>query len=68
MRAILHEFELDYVFLLDSDDAVHRKRVATQPVPFRPDQIEIRDGLEAGDRVVVTGVAQLSNGLRVSVR
>ena len=67
-RAVLHEFELDYVFVLDEDDASQRVRVTTLPVPFRPDQIEIRTGLSNGDRIVVTAVSKLRDGMRVLVR
>jgi membrane fusion protein (multidrug efflux system) len=66
--AVLHEFELDYVFVLDEENATYRKRVSTRPVPFRPDQIEIRDGLQEGDRIATTAVSQLRDGLRVIAR
>ena len=33
-----------------------------------PDQIEIQEGLEEGDRVVTTAVSQLREGLRVIAR
>jgi membrane fusion protein (multidrug efflux system) len=66
-RAIVREFELDYVFVLDAGDAVRRVRVATRPVPFRPDQVEVRSGLEEGSRVVVSAVSQLRDGMRVLV-
>lgn len=67
-RAILHEFELDYVYVLDAEDASRRVRVTTRPVPFRPDQIEILNGLSEGDRIVVTAVSKLRDGMRVLVR
>ncbi len=67
-RAIVHEFQLDYVFVLDDEDSSRRVRVATRPVPFRPDQVEIRDGLSDGDRIVVTGISKLHDGMRVLVR
>jgi membrane fusion protein (multidrug efflux system) len=67
-RSVLHEFELDYVFVLEDDDAVRRVRVDTRPVPFRPDQIEITSGLSEGTRVAVTAINQLRGGLRVIAR
>jgi membrane fusion protein (multidrug efflux system) len=66
--AIVREFELDYVYVLDEDDAVRRQRIATRPVPFRPDQVEVREGLEPGDRIVVSDVRRLASGQRVLVR
>ena len=67
-RAVLDEFELQYVFILDAEDRVTRTRVSTRPVAFRPDRVEITDGLEDGARVVVTAVDQLRSGMRVLVR
>lgn len=67
-RAVLDEFELQYVYVLDAEDRAQRLRVSTRPVPFRPDRVEITSGLEDGVRVVVTAVDQLRNGMRVLVR
>lgn len=67
-RAVLHEFELDYVFVVDERDTVRRVRVEARPIPFRPDQVEIVTGLSSGDRVVVSGLAQLRSGMRVRVQ
>jgi len=67
-RSVLHEFELDYVFVLEDGDVAQRVRVQTRPVPFRPDRVEITRGLEEGNRVVVTAVDQLRSGMRVLVR
>ncbi|MBW2268886.1 MAG: efflux RND transporter periplasmic adaptor subunit [Deltaproteobacteria bacterium] len=64
-RAVVREFELDYVFVLEGAETVRRVRVATRPVPFRPDQVEVRSGLEDDARVVVTAVSQLRDGMRV---
>ena len=64
-KAVVREFELDYVFVIDADERVQRVRVATQPVPFRPDQLEVREGIEDGARVVVSGLAQLRDGVAV---
>ena len=66
--AVKTEFELDYVFVLDAQDRVSSVRVSTRPVPFRPDRVEITEGLSDGDRVAVTVVSQLRPGLRVVPR
>lgn len=66
--AVVHEFELDYVYALDDDDVLHRRRVSTRPVPFRPDQVEIREGLAPDERIVVSDVRRLAGGQRVLVR
>lgn len=67
-RAVLREFELDYVFVVDEGDTARRVRIAAKPVPFRPDQVEVTQGLADGDRVVVSGLAPLRAGMRVRVR
>ena len=67
-RAVLDEFELQYVYVLDSQGRATRVRVSTRPVPFRPDRVEITDGIEDGAQVVVTAVDQLRTGMRVLVR
>ena len=67
-RAVIREFELDYVFVIEEGDVARRVRVATRPVPFRPDRVEITSGLEAGARIAVNGVDQLRTGLGVIVR
>ena len=67
-RALIREFELDYVFVIEEGDVAKRVRVATRPVPFRPDRVEITSGLDAGARIAVNGVDQLRTGLRVIVR
>jgi membrane fusion protein (multidrug efflux system) len=69
-RALQREFELDYVFVLDggADAAtVHRRRVKTRPVPFRPDLIEVLEGLEGAERIAVSSVRELREGQRVRI-
>jgi RND family efflux transporter MFP subunit len=69
--ALQREFELEHLFVLESegDDGLaraRRRRVAIRPVAFRPDQVEVTEGLEAGDRIAITGVRELRDGLRVA--
>lgn len=66
--AVLREFELDYVFVVDGEDRARRRRVQTRPVPFRPDRVEIVAGLDEGDRFAVSGLEQLRSGVRVIAR
>lgn len=67
-RAVVREFELEYVFSVGDDERVRRVRVLTRPVPFRPDQVEVLQGLGDGSRVVLSGVSQLREGVRVEAR
>jgi membrane fusion protein (multidrug efflux system) len=67
-RALQREFELDYVFLLEGEPGtaiVRRRRVKTRPVPFRPDLVEVLEGLKDAERVAVSGVRELREGQRV---
>jgi membrane fusion protein (multidrug efflux system) len=67
-RAVLSEFELDYVFVLDEEGTAERRRIVTRPVPFRPDQVEILEGVVEGDWVATSAIRQLRSGLRVIAR
>jgi membrane fusion protein (multidrug efflux system) len=61
------EYEISYVFVLDGQDSprVSRRRVATRHAPFRPDLLEVTQGLREGERIAVTRVGELRDGLRV---
>ena len=67
-RAVTREFEIDYVFVATPAAAdarrgtVARVRVATRPVPFRPDWVEVERGLAVGDRVVTSDPGRLRDG------
>ena len=67
-RSVLREFELDYVFVVDEGEVLRRVRVATRPVPFRPHHIEITKGLNENQRVAVSAISQLRDGMRVIPR
>jgi RND family efflux transporter MFP subunit len=69
-RALQREFELDYLFVLEGDSGtavVRRRRVKTRPVPFRPDLIEVVEGLNNPERIAVSGVRELREGQRVRI-
>ena len=71
--ALRREFELDYVFVLEGVDegdglaVARRRRVTTRTLPFRPDRIEVTDGLAEGELIAVTSVRELREGTRVKV-
>jgi len=71
MGAVRREFELDYVFTIDAGPeglpVARRRRVSTRPVPFRPDWVEVVEGMEDGERVVVRGVERLRDGAPVRI-
>lgn len=69
-RAVQREFELDYVFVLEGEGGtslVSRRRVTTRPVPFRPGLLEVIEGLREGERLAVSGIRDLRDGMRVRV-
>ncbi len=72
--ALQREFELEHLFVLEATAEANgssgvalarRRRVAIRAVPFRPDQVEVTEGLAVGDRIAITGVRELREGLRV---
>jgi membrane fusion protein (multidrug efflux system) len=70
-RAVVREFEIDYVFAVARDGeergTLKRQRVRTRPVPFRPDWVELESGLEAGSWVVTSDVGRLTDGATVRI-
>jgi hypothetical protein len=71
--ATLAEFGVRSVFAIEAADGesglvAHRRRVAVRQVPFRPGEFEVVSGLEAGERIAVTGTRQLRDGERVRLR
>ncbi len=78
-RALLQEFELDYVYELEAVElgaatgdgsiaTARRRRVTTRPVAFRPDWVEVLSGIAPGGRVATSRVRELRDGARVRVR
>ncbi len=65
------EFELSYVFVVEEVDGrsvVVRRPVSLRRVPFRPDLVEVLSGLQDGDRVAVSRIRELRDGLPVRVK
>ncbi len=71
-RATQKEFELVYVFVLEpsagAGATVRHRRVETRAVPFRPELIEILGGLEDGEKIAVSGMRELHDGLSVRIK
>lgn len=73
-RAVQREFDLSYVFVLEAVEGeadvavVERRRVDARPVAFRPNLLDVGDGLRPGERIAVSGVKELRSGQRVRVR
>jgi len=70
-RAVQRESQLDYIFVLEGDPSTptaHRRRITTRPVPFRPELVEVTEGLRDAERIAVSGIRELREGLRVRVR
>jgi membrane fusion protein (multidrug efflux system) len=68
-EAVRREFELEYVFVLEPDEngwaLARRRRVVTRRVPFAPETVEVVTGLEDGERIAVSGLRGLRDGVRV---
>lgn len=56
----------DYVWVVDKDCRVERRRV-TIGTPTGRGDVVVKEGVEAGDRVVTAGVYRLREGERVSI-
>ncbi|TDR40366.1 membrane fusion protein (multidrug efflux system) [Tahibacter aquaticus] len=54
-----------YVFRIKPDDSVEQVRIV--PGARRRGEIEVREGLQAGDRIVLDGTVKLRSGARVAV-
>jgi membrane fusion protein (multidrug efflux system) len=73
-RSVQREFDLEYLYVLEpskgdgSQATVRRRRVATRPVAFHPELLEVTEGVTAGQRVAVSGLRELRDGLLVRVR
>ncbi|GAB4142454.1 MAG: efflux RND transporter periplasmic adaptor subunit [Sphingomonadales bacterium] len=63
-KAVLMAGPQHYVLLVDDEDVVHRQTVSIGL--RRAGTVEIREGLDADDRVIVEGVQKVDDGQKVS--
>ena len=64
-EATVDEFGLRFVWLVESRDGgfvARRQRISVRPLPFRPAEFEVVDGLTEGDVIAVSGLRQLKDG------
>jgi membrane fusion protein (multidrug efflux system) len=73
-RAVVQEFDLELVYVLRADPAdpavavAERRSISSQRIGFRPDLVEVTAGLSDGERIAISGVRELRDGLRVRAR
>ena len=52
----------------DGARVARRRRVAVRDIPFRPASVELVEGVEDGEEIVITGLQSLRDGLAVRTR
>jgi membrane fusion protein (multidrug efflux system) len=68
-ESAVDEFGLRFVWVIEENGqglAAHRRRVLVRGIPFRPGELEVVEGLAAGEEIAVTAVRQLLEGEQVS--
>jgi membrane fusion protein (multidrug efflux system) len=69
---VLDEFGLSFVYVIqpapEGNHVAERRRVTARGVPFRPGQLELVEGIAAGERIATTSLRQLRDGVRVAPR
>lgn len=63
-RATFEAFDKRYVYVVDKDDVAHRREIVVQNE--LEDVFVVKQGLSAGDRIVLDGVPQVRDGEKVS--
>jgi len=66
--ATVDEFGLHFVYVVERNGrgwVARQRRVVVRPIPFRPRDLEVVDGLREGKQIAVTAVRQLRDGERV---
>lgn len=69
LDAVIDEFGLRHVFVVRPAEGgghtVAKRRVLADPIPFRPTELELRAGLAEGERIAISSVRQLRDGMAV---
>jgi RND family efflux transporter MFP subunit len=68
-EALIREFGLGFVFVIEAEEGggwkARQRRVSARDLPFDPTLIEVSSGLRDGERVAVSGVRALRDGVAV---
>jgi membrane fusion protein (multidrug efflux system) len=68
LDAVVKEFGLQYVFVVEETQqgwTAIKRRIDTRAIPFRPTELEVNAGLAEGERIAISSVRQLRNGMAV---
>jgi len=68
LDAVMDEFGLRHVFVVGESEGearVTRRRIEVRELPFRPTDMDVVAGLSAGERIAVSSVRQLRDGMAV---
>lgn len=70
-EATIDEFGLRFVWVIEPGAegfVARQRRVVTRPVPFRPADYEVVEGLDAGEEIAITSLRELRDGEPVKPR
>ena len=68
LDAVVKEYGLQYVFVVEETQqgwTAIKRRIDTRAIPFRPTELEVNAGLAEGERIAISSVRQLRNGMAV---
>jgi len=79
-EAVFEEFGLSFAYAIETTaigaeeeepatsggSVARRRRVEVRGIPFHPTRLEVVSGLEAGDRIAISSLRQLRDGLAVA--
>lgn len=68
LDAVMDEYGLKHVFVVaeaDGETRVMRRRVELRELPFRPTDLDVVAGLSVGERIAISSVRQLRDGMAV---